>query len=81
MISENFTLILGVLVVIAIYLAIIAVGYYVGVKQEKELAEVEPNSEPHFLNGPRDPADKAWALEPDDIDRIEDWDRVEEKNR
>lgn len=80
MISENLTLILGVVAVIAVYLTIIAIGYYVGVKQEKELAEVESNSQPHFLDGSRDPADKAWALEPNDIDKIEDWERVEREN-
>lgn len=78
MISEQLIIAFVMIVIISIlYIVALTFGYYTGVKQQKRLAEIEEGSRPHFMNETKDPSQMDWDLEPEDIDRIEDWSELE----
>ena len=67
-----------VVAVVALNLAALVIGYYVGLRHIDQMLDIEEGSqEAEFPPGFGDERERMGPLSPEDIDEIDDWDRFE----
>lgn len=66
------------LAVVALNLAAVVLGYYVGLRHIDQMLDIEEGSrEAEFPPGLGDEQERIGPLSPEDIDEVDDWERFE----